>query len=138
MTPGLQRLQRVHEERGLAGAGAGDEVQRQRLRRREELAIDRREAVVLLEDVALDADQAMSVLVSVVMIVSMTVLVIVMVIVVMVVMRVPVAVRMIVSRVFGPASANSTHHCTSSSTTRISSPLVSIHLNPPHCGHGSS
>ena len=78
----------------------------------------------------------MSVLVSVVMIVIMIVIVIVM--VVMVVMRVPVAVRMIVSRVFGAASANSTHHCTSSSTTRISSPLVSIHLNPPHCGHGSS
>ncbi len=55
---GFQRFDGRAQQRGLARAGAGDEVQRRHAVRFEVLAVVARDALVLAEDVGLELDRA--------------------------------------------------------------------------------
>ena len=95
----LELLDGLHEQRGLAGAGAGDKVQRQDARRVEARAVGGGVGVVLAENVLLDLHHAGLAGPAAVVMIVMPVLIAVVVMIVAVVMIVIVIVMAVGRRI---------------------------------------
>ena len=132
--PGVAEVgQGPDQKRGLAGTGAGHEVERQGVGRREELPVDGGEAVVLRQYVLFDLDEPAGLNL---MVVVMTMMGVAMMMVAvpghgavgagMLMLVAGVVIRSLDPGFAGAAAADRTHHETSSSSTRNSSPPTTI------------